>query len=63
MTGVERQAEHRKRLKSGNGKRLSVTLSAEAISALECAQYALEADGQPHTKKAVIESALLCFRL
>ncbi len=61
QTNVERQAEHRARVKENKGSRLSVTLSAEALRALERIRGALEVAKEPHTKKAAIEAALLAY--
>ena len=59
MTNNERQADHREKLLLNAGKRLSVTLSREALASLEVIQKQLEHEEKPHTKKAAIETALI----
>ena len=59
MTTAERQANHRADILLNDGKRLSVTLSREALAALQVIQIRLEKVGQNHTKRAAIETALI----
>ena len=54
MTGAERHARHMERLNLAGGTRLSVTLSPEALAALEALTVA-----QQCTKKAAMEAALI----
>ena len=58
MTNNERQADHREKLLLNAGKRLSVTLSREALASLEVIQKSLKERDFPATKKAAIEAAL-----
>ena len=57
-TNLERQAEYRGNLALNGGKRLSVTISPEALAALQVIQNGLAGEKMAHTKKAAIETAL-----
>lgn len=59
MTAAERQEAHRERLRKGKGKRLSVTLSAESLAALD--EIVMKHERTGETKRACIEKALIAY--
>ena len=56
LSNSERQADHRARLALKNGKRLSISVSPEAVDAIQVAQKFLKKKKLPATKKAAIEA-------
>lgn len=60
MTGQERQANYRKRLKVA-GHQTTIDLSPEAVTALAKIRAAMDSRGYSATKRFAIESALIWY--